>query len=117
MKATLMWIFSPAQAQPGSRQLPWGVEELDGVSLGPLCKNRLLSDKAMSAVGGALMEMVLCTLVPTARLVVVVGNLPVAFSPKRVKETLSVIIFFYRCGREDLLHELGDKTFCVEEEI
>lgn len=69
--------------QPGSRQLPLWVEELDGVRLGPLGENGLLRDETMSSVGGALVEEVLGALVPAARLVVVVGNSFVAFCPKR----------------------------------
>lgn len=72
--------------QPGSRQLPRRVEELDGVSLGPLGEHGLLCDEAMSAIGGALMEQVLRTLVPAAGLVVVVGDLSVALRPEGGEE-------------------------------
>lgn len=69
--------------QPASRQLPRGVEELDVVSFGPLGEYRLFRDEAVSAIGGALVELILGTLVPAAGLVVVVGNLSVAFGPER----------------------------------
>ena len=68
--------------QPGSRQLPRWVEKLDGVSLCPLCKNRLLCDEAVSAVWGTLMKEVLRTLVPAAHLIVVIGNISVTLRPK-----------------------------------
>lgn len=68
--------------QPRSRQLPWWVEELDCVGFGPLGEHRLLRDEAVPAVWGALVEHVLRTLVPAARLVVVVGNLSDTLSPK-----------------------------------
>lgn len=68
--------------QPGSRQLPRRVEELDGVSLGPLGEHRFLCDEAMSSIGGALVELILRTLVPAAGLVVVVRDLSVTLCPK-----------------------------------
>lgn len=68
--------------QPGSRQLPRWVEELDGVSFGPLGEHGLLGDEAVPTIGGALMKQILCTLVPAARLVVVVGNLSVTLRPE-----------------------------------
>lgn len=96
----LAWILS-CQGRPGSRQLPRRVEELDGVGFGPFGENWLLCDEAVSAVGGVLVQMVLCTLVPAACLVVVVGNLPVALSPNgRRREKLSHKIFLYWRGRE-----------------
>lgn len=66
------------QVLPGSRQLPRRVEELDGVSFGPLGENGLLGDEAVSAVGGALVKKVLGALVPTSCLVVMIRNLSVA---------------------------------------
>lgn len=69
-------------AQPGSRQLPRRVEEFDGMIFGPLGEHRFLRDEAVPAVGGALVEQILCTLVPAARLVVVVGNLSVTLCPE-----------------------------------
>lgn len=68
--------------QPGSRQLPLRLEELDGVSLGPLGKNRLLCDEAMSSVGGVLVKEVLGTLVPAAHLVVMVGHCSFTLQPE-----------------------------------
>lgn len=52
------------------------------MSFGPLGEHRLLRDEAVPAVGGALMEQILCTLVPAARLVVVVGDLSVTLRPE-----------------------------------
>lgn len=72
--------------QPGSRQLPSWVEELDGMSFGPLGEHRLLCDEAVPTVGGAFMEQILCTLIPAACLVVVVGNLLVTLRPKGERE-------------------------------
>ncbi len=68
--------------QPGSRQLPGWVEELDDMSFGPLSEHRLLRDEAVPAVGGALVEQILCTLVTAARLVIVVGDLSVTLRPE-----------------------------------
>ena len=65
----------------GSRQLPGRVVELDGVCLGPLGEHGLLRDEAVPSVGGALMQEVLGALVPAARLVVMVGHLPVVLCP------------------------------------
>lgn len=72
--------------QPRSRQLPQWVKELDCVSFGPFGKHRLLSDEAMSSVWGALMEHILCTLIPAAWFIVVVRNLLDTLSPKGEKE-------------------------------
>lgn len=77
--------------RPGSRQLPRRVEELDGVSLGPLGEHRLLRDEAMSTVGGTLMEQILCTLVAAASLVVVVGDLSVTLCPKGERGKKNII--------------------------
>lgn len=68
-------VIVTAPLRPRSRQLPRRVEELDGVTFGPLGKHRLLGDEAVPAVGGALVEHVLGTLVPAADFIVVVGNL------------------------------------------
>lgn len=68
--------------QPGSRQRPRGVKELDGVSFGPLANHRFLRDEAMAAGRGALVELILRALAPAARLVVVIGNLSVALRPE-----------------------------------
>lgn len=54
--------------------------------LGPLGEHRLLRDEAVPAVGGALVEQVLCTLVTTARLVVVVGNPSVTLRPEEQRK-------------------------------
>lgn len=59
--------------------MPRWVEELDGVSFGPLGEHRLLCDEAVPSVRGALVKEILCTLVPAAGLVVVVGNFSVTF--------------------------------------
>ena len=56
------------------------------MSLGPLGEYRLLSDEAVSAVGGALVKDVLRALVTAARLVVMVGNFFVTLRPKEKEE-------------------------------
>lgn len=75
-------VVIPTPVQPRSRQLPRRVEELDGVSFGPLGKHCLLRDEAVPAVGGALVQHVLGALVPAARLIVVVGNLSDPLGPE-----------------------------------
>lgn len=61
--------------QPGSRQLPRWVEELDGMRLCPLGKHGLLRDETVSSIWGTLVQEILSTLVSAARLVIMVGNL------------------------------------------
>lgn len=72
--------------QPGSRQLPWWVEELDGMRLCPLGKNGLLRDETVSSIWGTLMQEILSTLVPAACLVIMVGNFFVILCPKMKKK-------------------------------
>lgn len=71
--------------RPGSRH-PWGIEELDVVSLGPLGEHGLLCDEAVPSVRRALMEQILCALIPAAGLVVMVGDLSVTPRPTEQKE-------------------------------
>lgn len=80
------WRRVPPLVQPGSWQLPRRVEELDGVIFGPLGEHRLLRDEAVAAIGGALVQHVLCTLVPAAGLVVMIGNLFVTLRPEGKKK-------------------------------
>lgn len=79
-------VIVPVPLQPRSRQLPRRVEELDGVTFGPFGKHGLFGDEAVTAVGGALVEHVLGTLVPAADLIVVVGNLSDPLRPETKKQ-------------------------------
>lgn len=88
--------------QPGSRQLPRWVEELDGMRLCPLGKNGLLRDETVSSIWGTLMQEILSTLVSAARLVIMVGNFFVILCPKKKKKkkiiyTLFRQTFIYNC--------------------
>lgn len=100
-------VIVTAPLRPRSRQLPRRVEELDGVTFGPLGKHGLLGDEAVPAIGGALMEHVFRTLVPAADFIVVVGNLSDALrsgkktyimsSSMCLDVTTSEVCFDYRC--------------------
>lgn len=80
--------------QPGSRQLPRWVEELDGMRLCPLGKNGLLRDETVSSIWGTLVQEILSTLVSAARLVIMVGNLFVILCPKKKKKKKIIYTLF-----------------------
>lgn len=99
--------------QPRSRQLPWWVEELDGMSFGPLGEHRLLRDEAVPAVWGALVEHILCTLVPAACFVVVVGNLSDTLSPGWKRKDTKTYHFTHFIKNQDIIYILLGPMFLM----